>query len=85
MSLKGRMVYNLYSKVTGGYIASFPRQKYCHQFVKLMKEQHFFNNGSMDAAEEKWGENTYYIEYGVVIPQSCVATQFENANFSEWP
>ena len=82
--LSGFKVYNIHRKVNGNenYVASFPTHQRCHEYMKLMKEQHFFNTGSMDDAEEQYGENLYYIEYGFALNQPCVAKY--DVKFSDW-
>jgi hypothetical protein len=75
-------VYNIIFKENDGFVASFGRQQRCHEFMKMMKEQHFFDTGSMDDAEEEYGENSYYIEYGFALTQTSVASW--GVKFSEW-
>lgn len=84
MSLQGFRVYNIHRKVDGNenYVASFPTRQRCHEYMKFQKEQHFFNTGSMEGAEEEYGENSYYIEYGFAINQTCIATY--DVKFSDW-
>jgi hypothetical protein len=83
MSIEGFKVYNIRRKVNGAFVTSCRTQKHCHQYMKIMKEEHFFNTGSMETAEEQFGENSYYIEYGFALIQSCVASYYEG--FSDWP
>jgi hypothetical protein len=80
--LSGYKVYNILLKENDGFVASFGTQQRCHEFMKMLKEQHFFDTGSMDDAEEEYGENSYYIEYGFSLIQTSVASW--GAKFSEW-
>jgi hypothetical protein len=81
-TVNGIKVYNIHSKENDAYIASFPTRQRCHEYMKFQKEQYFFTTGSMEDAEEQYGENSYYIEYGFALVQTCVATY--NVNFSDW-
>ena len=82
MSIEGFSVYNIRRKANENYVASFPTLQRCHEYMKFMKEQYFFTIGSMDDAEEQYGENSYYIEYGFALVQTTVATY--NVKFSDW-
>jgi hypothetical protein len=79
---EGFKVYNIHCKKSGDYWASFGTQQRCREYMKFMKEKHFFDTGSMESAEEEYGEDSYYIEYGLALNQTSVASW--NVNFSEW-
>jgi len=80
--VSGYKVYNILLKENDDFVASFSTQQRCHEFMKMLKEQHFFDTGSMDDAEEEYGENSYYIEYGFSLTQTSVASW--GVKFSEW-
>ena len=43
MSIEGFSVYNIRRKANENYVASFPTLQRCHEYMKFMKEQYFFN------------------------------------------
>lgn len=60
----------------------FTRQL-CVDWLKHKKEEAFFETGSMETAEEQWGEDNFRLEEVFVINRQSFVDNFDFSNFSK--
>lgn len=66
-----------------GSYAAFPSRKQAIEWLNYKKEQHFFETGNMEQAEEKWGLNNFRFEETMVIYRNSIVDNFR-VDFNDW-
>lgn len=56
--------------------ACFASRKACLDWLKMKREEAFFETGSMDYAEEKWGDNNFSFEEVFAIDRQSFIRNF---------
>jgi hypothetical protein len=85
MSWKGYHVWNIIEKETGrGMLCAFLSRKECVDWLNLMKEQHFFETGSMEDAEEKWRLDKFTFEQSLLLRRETVMEHFPLVDLNNW-
>lgn len=73
---------------TGDYtrlIAAFSTRKLCEEYINFKKEQCFFETGSMDEAENRWGMNNFLIDYTMLLDRATIVQEFYPVDFGrDW-
>lgn len=88
MPWKNWKTYTIFRKNNEGkfvtHVASFGSRKLCEDYLKYRKEKCFFETGSMEEAEEKWGMQNFLIDYSLVLDRQTICQNFDNIDFSYW-
>ncbi len=51
---------------------AFSTRKMASEYIKIKREQHFFETGSMESAEAEWGASNFRFERVFVLPESSL-------------
>ena len=67
-----------------GVGGAFASRKQCIEYLNYKKEQHFFETGSMELAEEKWGIDNFNFEQCFVLNRETVLDKFPKIDLNKW-
>ena len=87
MSFEGWTTWVIYQPLPDndmGFIAAFASRKKCREYLKYKKEQHFFENKDMEAAEKEWGEDNFIIDYSYNLTRSNLCYNFPGIELKSW-
>jgi len=85
MSWKGYYVWNIIQKKDGrGMLCAFLSRKECVEWLNLMKEQHFFQTGSIVDSEKEWGVDNFTFEQSLLLRRETVMENFPLIDLNTW-
>jgi hypothetical protein len=67
----------------GGAYAAFTSRKFAIEWLNFKKEQHFFETGNMEEAEELWATDNFRFEESMVIYRNSIVDNFK-VDFNDW-
>jgi len=68
--LNGNHTYSILNKKYDKIVGIFGSPELCHQYMKFLKEDCFFNTGSMETAEQTYGEDSYILQRSFTCTES---------------
>lgn len=78
-SFNGHYSWNILRKDENTHVhayACFGSRRACLDWLKMKREEAFFETGSMDYAEEKWGDDKFKFEEVFVIDRESFIRNF---------
>jgi hypothetical protein len=66
------------------HLASFGSRQQCIKYLNYRKEECFFETGSMESAEEKWGLDNFVFEQTALINRESMLKHLPNIDLNSW-
>lgn len=63
------LIYNSSGNSIG---SAFSTRKMASEYIKMKREQHFFETGSMESAEQEWGESNFRFERVFALTENSI-------------
>jgi hypothetical protein len=76
-------IFNKTQEKEEGPIATFTKREFCEEYIKLMREQCFFETSSFEEADKKWAREKFLIERTVTFSYQRTLRE-HHSQLSEW-
>lgn len=71
--MNGYPMWLIYDNSSGKSVGSaFSTRKMASEYIKMKREQHFFETGSMESAEAEWGESNFRFERVFTLTENSI-------------
>lgn len=69
-------MWNILSKDGKNTYGAFGSRRVAIEYLNMKKEQHFFETGNMEEAEQKWGVDNFRFEENMMLDRGTTMRKF---------